>query len=450
MQKIVVTLLIFTLPLLVNGCTSAAFRTEANSFTAAYGDVLNEQMLLNLARLDNGDPAYFLAIGTLNSRWNMGITGGQTLARNGSNSTTKGETEQANSAGVLGLASRTLSTVSSFVTGRSSVLGVESRVQPDFQLIPLNNELLAQQVLQQTRTDVFFGLYEQGFPIDLLMRVLVEEIDATEDGSSWVLRNNPIGTSSASFARFLFVCQIARDLQKSGALKVDKTESTFVPLGGDAITEPPNPEIVMKTKQDGAFWKETSPGRWQLGRNQSQLRFKIVQNVSAFDGPVETPNEDKTQLSALYEPQREFGSIVRNWLSGAAVEGKKIENPAGVEKGTSDQERKVRLVLRSYSRILEAVATEQNTFPSQNRSGLEFIPAPQNGPVIRTRWDGIPVGHAIGAVRYAGRQYYVADPKNPGERSRTWNRDVFRLLVALNSQVAVDISKFQRQVLEVR
>lgn len=337
------------------------------------------------------------------------------------------------------------------MTGRTSVLGVESRVQPDFQLIPLNNELLAQQVLQQTRTDVFFGLYEQGFPIDLLMRVLVEEIDATENGVSWVLRNNPASTSSASFARFLAVCQIARDLQKTGALKVDKTDSTFVPLGGDAITEPPNPEIVMKTKQDGAFWKETCPGKWQLGRNQSQLRFKIEQNVGAFEDPAPIVDKDKTELSAQYGAQQEFRRIVRNWLSGAAVEGKKIENAAGVEKGTSDEDgRKVRLILRSYSRILEAVATEQNSFPSTNRSGYDFIPAPQDGPVIRTRWDGIAVEHAIGAVRYAGRRYSVADPKNPGERSRTWNRDVFRMLVALNSQVAVDISKFQRQVLEVR
>jgi hypothetical protein len=30
-----------------------------------------------------------------------------------------------------------------------------------------------------------------------------------------------------------------------------------------------------------------------------------------------------------------------------------------------------------------------------------------------------------------------------------WNRDVFRLMVALSSQVTVDISKFQRQVLEL-
>src|SRR2546421_7693244 len=55
-----------------DACTSVAFRTEANNFTSAYRDVLNEQMLLNLARLDNGHPPYFIAVGTLTSRWKMG------------------------------------------------------------------------------------------------------------------------------------------------------------------------------------------------------------------------------------------------------------------------------------------------------------------------------------------------------------------------------------------
>jgi hypothetical protein len=39
----------------------------------------------------------------------------------------------------------------------------------------------------------------------------------------------------------------------------------------------------------------------------------------------------------------------------------------------------------------------------------------------------------------------IIDPLDPRAR---WNRDVFRLLVALNSQVTVDVSRFQRQVLD--
>jgi hypothetical protein len=119
--------------------------------------------------------------------------------------------------------------------------------------------------------------------------------------------------------------------------------------------------------------------------------------------------------------------------------------------GTGDS-RKVRLVLRSFSRVLDAVAREQNVFSRINLKFSYPIPASQDGPVIQTRWDGFPgdITRPIGAVRYAGRRYTVVDPRNPGKRSPTWNRDVFRMLVALNSQVAVDISKFQRQVLEVR
>jgi hypothetical protein len=41
----------------------------------------------------------------------------------------------------------------------------------------------------------------------------------------------------------------------------------------------------------------------------------------------------------------------------------------------------------------------------------------------------------------------VLDPLDP---NAGWNRDVFRLMVALGSQVTVDISKFQQQVFQLR
>jgi len=57
----------------------------------------------------------------------------------------------------------------------------------------------------------------------------------------------------------------------------------------------------------------------------------------------------------------------------------------------------------------------------------------------------------VQTLRYAGKTYQITDPiADPLDSSESWNRDVFRLMVALASQVTVDISKFQRQVLELR
>jgi hypothetical protein len=51
-----------------------------------------------------------------------------------------------------------------------------------------------------------------------------------------------------------------------------------------------------------------------------------------------------------------------------------------------------------------------------------------------------------------GKFYQITDEvnSNGADITRTWNRDVYRLLMALSAQVTVDISKFQRQVIELQ
>jgi hypothetical protein len=50
---------------------------------------------------------------------------------------------------------------------------------------------------------------------------------------------------------------------------------------------------------------------------------------------------------------------------------------------------------------------------------------------------------ALVAVDYQGQSYQVTDPvTGKVDESSSWNRDVFRLLAELATQVSVDISKF--------
>ncbi len=61
-------------------------------------------------------------------------------------------------------------------------------------------------------------------------------------------------------------------------------------------------------------------------------------------------------------------------------------------------------------------------------------------------------------VKYRGRDYYIADSESSGEKgfpfvsdNQYWNRDMFRLINELSSQVSVDISKFPLpEVLQLR
>jgi hypothetical protein len=432
-----------------DACTSVAFRTEANTFTSAYGDVLNGQMLLNLARLDNGHPAYFIAVGVLNSHWNMGATATGGVSPSDTDSTTRSLTQQATPAGgILRPAIKMLQRVATSVVGGTASTSFQSTATPDWQLIPLNNDQLTQLVLSPTRTSVFFTLYDQGVPVDLLMRVLVEEIQTTTTSRTTVQRNDPTGGPQASYVDFLRLCQVARDLQRNGFLRIESTKGKFSP-SGDPIDEPPDPWVVLQTQQGGAVWKQQAQ-KWQLGKEQSGGLAFTISDTPPYNNAIAKVMEDGNV------PDRDFVRKVVVALATSSVLGNATQTTGNSllaaprpDLNDPDDPRKVLVILRSYSRVLEAVAREQNNFPKDAR----LIPVAQDEPVIRTKWTD-PVqkpGNSISSVRYAGQRYIVADPENPVEgRSKTWNRDVFRLLIALNSQVAVDISKYQRQVLELR
>jgi hypothetical protein len=51
-------------------------RGYAEVKATAYANALNEQMLLNLARLENGHPAYYLAIGAIDDRLTVSSSAG--------------------------------------------------------------------------------------------------------------------------------------------------------------------------------------------------------------------------------------------------------------------------------------------------------------------------------------------------------------------------------------
>ena len=89
----------------------------------------------------------------------------------------------------------------------------------------------------------------------------------------------------------------------------------------------------------------------------------------------------------------------------------------------------------------------------------QLVPPIERLPVLRLTWpDQVkpPVSHYAAyakdyglALSYRGHDYVVADvdtdcvdPNQFATENETWNRDMFRLIDQLSSQVTVDISKF--------
>ena len=156
-------------------------RGEFRSYNAAYADALNNQMLLNLARLENGHPAYYLVIGNITNRFidTASATAGsvgtpeQTTDRSTHNAPFVAGSPDA----IASVPLRVAETISQTLFGYSATAAYSHSKNPEFQFIPLNNEAVAKQILEPVLPDVFFTLYQQGYPIDQLMRVMIERVE---------------------------------------------------------------------------------------------------------------------------------------------------------------------------------------------------------------------------------------------------------------------------------
>lgn len=438
------TLISLTLAGLVAGCATKQLVPDFTTFSEAYARDLNWQMLLNLARLDQGHPAYFMAIGEIR----LERTQSSSLQGNVQSSHTASQN-------VATAITRTAQNVlSGSLTPNTSI-----QAKPSFVFIPLNSEDAARQLLSPISIDVFNTLYQQGWPVDQLLRVMVERIEFdAPDGQQHVLTNSPTRADSLeSFTRFLRACEVVRELQKSGGLQLQMfehetppaeaaTETTETPAtpnrgnaaaggparGGGGGQRPPGGAPGKTAKPDNAPGK---PNTYRFRAHEAVLQ-QVLEKFS------HQPGYDAETI-------RNFGYFFRSTLA--------VGSTTTVDAAQPHDRRAPRstLVLRSFRNVLDAVAQEQRAFDKifPGRGLDPRIPPRQHRPIIRTDWGAAKdkkLLPPVTTIRYAGHNYQITDEdRDEVSLDARWNRDVFRLLIDLSSQVTVDITKFQRQVLEL-
>ncbi len=413
--------------LLLSSCATKQLERDFATFSTDYASDMNWQMLLNLARLDHGHPAYFMAVGEI--RLDRSQTSSLNLSGNSSHTT--GRT-------VAAAVSNTVTNV----LGGTVTPGGSINASPKFVFIPINSEEAARQLLAPVSIDAFNMLYQQGWPVDQLLRVLVERIEVEiprEDGSTEhiVLTNSPLRGAPESFARFLRVCEIVRELQKAGGLGL-VAEERFTPLSNGELANVTSKDL-LDAADKGRVWR-LRDGKWQLGTTRTAYRFRakseIVENVIG-------------RFTRRSDP--DYDASLRNLH--AVFEATVTSTPTDAEGRRGAGTRSL-LVLRSFRSVLEAVAQEQRAMEEWLRDPqfTRLVPPRQLRPVLKTVWsDGGEFAAPAAELTYAKVNYRITDPAGAAtELDGRWNRDVFRLLVQLSSQVTVDITKFQRQVLEVQ
>ena len=232
--------------LLLAGCGPMRVRADFTHYESSYAVTSNQEMLLNLARLEQHDPTYFFKLGQINSSYRM----------------------EAALTGTGGYSTVSNPPATTVPTGNASPTLLYEN-DPSFSFIPVNDQTNAQLLLQAIPENVFYSLFQQGWRVDQLFRLMVDRIEVTlppdpttptDKGCRIeVIRNvpppafedpnSPEGARSLSrYVTFLRVSAVVYELQQHGLLLLRGT-NTFSPVDKNSFI--PNPVDNGEAKGSG-------------------------------------------------------------------------------------------------------------------------------------------------------------------------------------------------------
>ena len=214
--------------LLLAGCAGpSAMRSSYIEYSHAQAQVNNQQTLLNLARVRNGHPPYFLQLGTMTANFSF------TRGINGSYN--RVETP------MVGLAS----TVSQMLAINGS-----STEAPMFSYAPLGGPNFSAVLMRPVDARVFNGLAVQGFPLTVLLRMLTDTAQLSASGGPALDLHNYLDPKAPeNYGDFLRLVSVLQTLQQSRLLTyaIDPTGSVLR-IGTDARAAPVLASLAQGTR----------------------------------------------------------------------------------------------------------------------------------------------------------------------------------------------------------
>lgn len=346
---------------------------------------MNEQILLNLARRANGHPAYFMQMGPINTVFSYEGDLGAQISRDPS--------------------------VSGMRLGQlSGNVGISVREQPAFSFTPLSGRDFATSIFEPINPTVFYTLFNQGHPVDQLLRMMVQSVRLSypQYDQTYVMVNVPDRNDPGVYIRFLRFAGMARQLQIHHKLQTVKT--------GDTLSfkfEPDAEQLIESYSRTAEFGDSFS--------------YKYD-----YEDPLGV-----TQIEEILKQRQRTRST------------------------ESGQGPTVSFQLRTFYEVLSNLGIEQQAFEAlaaRTPGFLKRIPPTERRPILRFYWPENKeiLTEPVSKVKYAGKTYQISDRTiEPTDGSTAepdcWNRDVFILLSHLYHQISLDPSKLPtQQLIQVR
>lgn len=370
--------------LTLSGCLSpVTLNRSVVAYDQAITDAISKQLLLNIVRAERHQPIHFTGVSNVAATFDFRVSAGATPTLTGEH-------------------------------GRTLVpmFGGTIAENPTISIVPIEGEEFAKRLLTPFNEAKLILLLRQRFDIDLLLRLMSQEVRLQENGEDVAFRNMP--ADRLGYERFRRVVLHLSAIQDHNHLYVEALnfERTWV-IPANAVTAEgfvalEKEYLVTYNQQENTYTlRKSVPGRIR---------------ITNYD-PATLSAEERTQLSEETEPEQ---------LNDVSFD---------IRPGHYGGESPIRghFRLRSFNAMLHFVARSLGEDREYHVDKDPLTPEVAENPVYTmeiVRSDGRPSGTDLAIQSYG--TYYAVRTDGPVAR---WNRDAFQLLYLLFQMTVTELSR---------
>ena len=370
--------------LFVSGCLSPITLNRAVvAYDDAVTDSIAKQLLINIARAQYHQPVHFTGVSNIAATFDFRVNAGATPA-------------------LTGDASRAL----------MPIFGGSVAENPTISIVPIDGEDFTKRLLTPFQETKFLLLLRQRYDIDLLLRLMAQELRAIEKGQAVSYRNTPADRPGYEMFR--------RVVTHLSAIQ-DQNQLYAEPLMSERTWTIPASSVTAEGFQ--ALQKE-----YVVTYNQKDNTYTLRKQTT---GPILITNYDPDTL-----PADERAQLIEEAEQGALNDVSFDIRPGHVG---GEYPLKGDFRLRSFNTILNFLGASIGEDPEFHVEPDPRTPPVAENPVHTMELvlsDGAPSGTDL-AIQSHGK-YYAVNTRGPLAR---WNREAFQLLYLLFQMTVSEVPR---------
>jgi hypothetical protein len=368
----------------VTGCFSPITLNRAvTAYDEAITDAISKQLLINIARAHQHQPIHFTGVSNIAATFDFRVSAGATPA-------------------LTGEASRAL----------MPIFGGSIAENPTISIVPIEGEEFTKRLLTPFQETKFLLLLRQRFDIDLLLRLMTQELRMKQNGQTVAYRNTPADRTGYEMFR--------RVVLHLSAIQ-DQNQLYAEPLVFHRTWTIPANSVTAEGFQ--ALDKE-----YLVTYNQKDNTYNLQKQVT---GPILITNYDPGTLSPTERAR----------LIDGAEGGHPNDVAFDIRPGYVGGEFPIKgdFRLRSFNTILNFLGRSLGDDPEYQVDKDPRTPTVQENPVHTMELllsDGALSGSDLSILSHG--KYYSVNATGPLAR---WNREAFQLLYLLFQMTVSEVPR---------